>query len=277
MGAKGGDCNGCDKSTCKYCGNHRDNDNCGDYNGQWCFACEAQYHEGGYGTLVHGKLLLRKGDKLKVLVGGKGQDCKALPRFSLPNNLPDGRDYLEATTGAGGGGATSVIFQHDDGREEPFVVVAGGGGSGFFFNGEDGEVEPNGGFGWGGNNGEGGGLGPVPGTGYNEIPATPQFGGAGGAGVYGNGVSRYAEFSKSDGLKKYDAGEVWEYVWAEGGGSLLKGGRGGYSRREGFGFEEEYKYIEAQSGSAGGYGGGGQGGSGEYSLLCFGSIVMKQA
>ena len=258
VGAKGGGCDGCDKATCDWYPTKED----------WCHACNAQYHEGGYGALVRGKLLLRKGDKLEIIVGGKGQDCKALPRDAfVKDKSANRRKYLETRTGAGGGGASSVRIKYDDGREDLLLTAGAGGGSGFFYNGEDGEEGPDGGFDWGGRHGGGGGLGPRPDdpTIAKEIFA---FGGAGGGGVYeyGNGASRNARFSTGSvyyGLRV--DGDV--EVWAEGGFSLFNGGQGGYVDREKFYIEDTSKpkqdFIRALSGSAGGYGGGGQGGSGE--------------
>ena len=249
VGAKGGDCYGCMKSTCNY---FTYVDNPFYTKIYWCQECEAQYHEGGYGVLVRGKFLLHKGDKLEVIVGGKGQDCKKVPRVNFSGAFI--RTYLEARTGAGGGGASSVQVKRDGkGDPELLLIAGGGGGSGFFFNGEDGEAGPNGGFGWGGQSGQGGELGPSP------PPEQPQFGGAGGAGVYGNGASRKAKWNGQ--LLDRD-----EEVWAEGGFSLSNGSQGGYVDRHGIKSIENV-FLEAQSGSAGGYGGGGQGGSGEY-LLC---------
>ena len=257
VGAKGGDCNGCDKATCLYCTGTKDDrrsKNCTTaYMETWCFACDAQYHEGGYGALARRKkLLLRKGDKLKMIVGGKGQDCQKIRqplRFNyVINKGGTSRPYMEAVTGAGGGGATSVIFQHDDGREDLYLTVGGGGGAAYFFNGEDAEIGPNGGFDWGGRSGGGGGLGPLP----KQYAA---YGGAGGGGIMGDGTSR------KEGSK----------VRAEGGFSLSNGSRGGYDdwryyyykQYEDYEGTKRYKEYTVESGGAGGYGFGGQGGTGE--------------
>ena len=264
VGAKGGNCDGCKRDTCEYC--------CDAFKYKdWCYACDPQYHEGGYGALAKGKFLLHEGDKLEMIVGGKGQDCKTLPRSSI-DKKPDGvdRDYLEARTGAGGGGATSVRVKYGGkGDPELLLIAGGGGGSGFFYDGEDGELGPDGGFSWGGRNGGGGGLGPYQ---YPDPDPEygPQFGGAGGGGVHGNGASRdawysdrsdYHLFAKSQAIYDNRPEERWS-TWAEGGFSFLIGSQGGYV--------DMYEYrntvntrTRTESGSAGGYGRGGQGGAGE--------------
>ena len=250
VGAKGGNCGGCKKDTCDIYEYELSSTKL-----NWCHKCAAQYNEGGYGALAKGKFLLRKGDKVEIIVGGKGQDCKTLPRYSI-TKIPDGvdRDYLEARTGAGGGGASSVRVKSDaDGRENLLLIAGGGGGSGFFFNGEDGEGGPDGGFDWGGSNGGGGGLGE------NAEHGT-QFGGAGGGGVHGNGDSRYAVFS--GGLIFVKKENYLAEVWAEGGFSLSNGSGGGFVDKDET-YQTDNDYSQAQSGSAGGYGGGGQGGAGE--------------
>ena len=257
LGAKGGDCDGCKKDSCNYY-TYKDTD----YTSStvyWCQECEAQHHEGGYGVLVRGKFLLHKGDKLEIIVGGKGQDCKKFPRlnFLKKDDVDVDRTYLEARTGAGGGGASSVRVKYrGTGDPELLLIAGGGGGSAYFHNGEDGEAGPNGGFSWGGRNGGGGEL-------HGSISEGTQYGGAGGAGVYGNAASREVYCCR---FRPPEAIETAE-VWAEGGFSLSNGSQGGYVDRYINSGPDSWYFYEVQSGSAGGYGGGGQGGSGEY-LLC---------
>ena len=244
VGAKGGGCSGCDKDTCEYY-----------KGGSICYKCDALYHNGGYGARAAGTFYLRKGDEIEMFVGGMGQDCQPI-RQQLPVDLntttPDGRDYLEALTGAGGGGGTRVRVKYHDGGEQLLLAAGGGGGAAKFFHGEDGEDGPSGGWEWGGKDGGGGGLGPYLGL-------LGVFGGAGGGGVSGDGDSRYAQFYNIQGLQ--ENGEVW----AEGGFSLSNGSQGGYVDREENGKVSSPTAIEitARSGSAGGYGSGGQGGPGE--------------
>lgn len=227
VGAKGGDCDGCDSATCKVHGSN------------WCYKCDAQFHEGGYGTLVRGMFYLHKGDQIEVVVGGRGGNCQAI-RQQLPfvgdeqKKTPDGRDYLEALTGAGGGGASSVRVKYAaDGKEDLLLIAGGGGGAAKFYRGEDGPVGPNGGWEWGGKNGQGGGL-PNAGT-------FAALSGAGGGGVYGNGDPTRSSIDSS--------------ILAEGGKSLSDGGQGG--------FVDYTLNNSTLSGGAGGYGSGGQGGAGE--------------
>ena len=282
VGARGGDCAaGCDQSTCKYCKGEKDPDvGCprilkydnDPNNPAWCYTCDAQYHKGGYGARAEGTFYLRKGDKIEIIVGGMGQNCQSM-RQVLDTDIygtttPDGRDYLEALTGAGGGGASSVRVEYADGQQQVLLAAGGGGGAAKFFNGEDGQVGPNGGWDWGGRYGGGGGLGPSQ---------LPQFGGAGGGGVSGDGASVNARYVKAylpDSLDTYalNDGEKSDYryneynrVWAEGGFSLSNGSQGGYAYRTEYSIDNEnYQYeVTARSGSAGGYGSGGQGGSGE--------------
>ena len=273
VGARGGNCSGCDQSTCLYCYGKGDpisacpkvsyltspeNERVG-----WCYKCDAQDHNGGFGALAKGTFFLNKGDKIEIIVGGMGQDCQTIEQqLPIGSFAPESRDYLEALTGAGGGGGTSVSFVYADKREELLLAAGGGGGATKFFNGEDGENGPNGGFNWGGKDGKGGGLAPSQ---------LPQFGGAGGGGMSGDGESVKAIWS-SNRLKEYVVGKVGqEVVWAEGGFSLSNGSQGGYVNRTEYEKNEVLSDVSeatAQSGSAGGYGygSGGQGGSGEYSF-----------
>ena len=243
VGAKGGDCNGCDKATCEY----EDI-----FTKDWCYKCDAQFHEGGHGTLVRGTFYLHKGDEIEAVVGGRGENCRKI-RQQLPvvggeqKKTPDGRDYLEALTGAGGGGASSVRVKYAaDGQEDLLLIAGGGGGAAKFHNGEDGEIGQSGGWDWGGRNGQGGGLGPPP-----PISLFSQFGGAGGGGVSGNGDSMNILFNNT-----YE-------LWAEGGVSLSNGSQGGYVDKYSYYEDGSETMVTAQSGSAGGYGSGGQGGIGK--------------
>ena len=251
VGAKGGNCNGCDKATCLYCTEDlKESKNCTkNYDKEWCYRCEAQYHEGGYGALARGEFLLRKGDKLVIIVGGKGQDCKTIKQALRWGVTNQSRDYLESATGGGGGGGTSVmLFQHDYSGQQLLLSAGGGGGSAYFFHGEDAEDGPNGGFDWGGRHGFGGGLGPLP-------EKNAAYGGAGGGGIMGDGTSRIR-------------GELGA---AQGGFSFSHGSQGGYDdwrhqyykpgEYEGQPYTQKEYIVE--SGGAGGYGGGAQGGSGE--------------
>ena len=257
VGAKGGDCAGCNKATCKDLDN-QDSDKPYD-----CYACDAQYHNGGFGARAEGTFILRKGDEIEMFVGGMGQDCQSV-RQQLPVDngeqitTPDGRDYMEALTGAGGGGGTSVRVKYANGEQQVLLAVGGGGGAAKFFNGEDGEDGPNGGWDWGGKEGGGGALFPDP---YDDwVQYKPHFNGAGGGGVSGNGASSYASWnSETLGLWYDNGGEVW----AEGGFSLSNGSQGGYVDRDAYGYNDQDGPATARSGSAGGYGGGGQGGPGE--------------
>ena len=226
VGAKGGDCDGCNKATCSK-------------EGEWCYKCDAQFHEGGYGALVRGTFYLHKGDQIEVLVGGRGGNCRKirkydnLPEDKLPSDFD--RDYLEAVTGAGGGGGTSVRVKYAaDGKEDLLLIAGGGGGAAKFHHGEDGEVGQSGGWEWGGRNGQGGGL-------ANAVFGFDIHGGAGGGGYYSNGASRSVSGTS--------------IVVAKGGDSLSDGaGRGGFV---------DFSDDSSISGGAGGFGSGAQGGFGE--------------
>ena len=249
VGARGGNCKGCKKSSCDVPQNYN-----------WCYACVAQHHKGGYGAHAEGTFYLRKGDKIEMIVGEKGQDCQYV-RQLLPDGkaTPSGFGYLEALTGAGGGGASSVRIKYADGEQQLLLAAGGGGGAAMFFNGEDGEDGPNGGWDWGGKDGGGGGLGASP---LNQH----QFSGAGGGGMSGDGGSVKARFGICEddvrsGLREDESNGD---VWAEGGFSVSNGSHGGYVDRHDY--HEPLRCaveVTTRSGSAGGYGSGGQGGAGE--------------
>ena len=262
VGAKGGNCLGCNLDTCEkqlY---------------EYCYSCQAQFNEGGYGALARGTFLLSEGDEIEVLVAGKGGDCETVTlqnnrkRPSDSTELRYPRGYNQVYTGCGGGGASSATIKHADGRGENLLLIAGGGGGAArFFHGEDGEIGPNGGWAWGGAFGGGGRIPPIETHDEcseisdkkdafvckNKIRTT----GAGGGGEYGNGASYI--ITTKDG---YNGREDL----AEGGFSLLNGGRGGF-------FDWEYEYVDKPnshfgtisiSGGSGGSGGGGQGGACKY-------------
>ena len=238
--------------------------------GGWC-----NNNSGGYGAQASGTFRLSKGDKLHIAVGGRGVDCNVeVVNF-------DAGVSETMYTGAGGAGGTFIELE-DGTSETPKLLLAGGGGGGAgkHFGGEDGEDGPNGGWDWGGKNGEGGGLSCQDvsscGLGFALI------GGAGGAGHRGDGDSRRGtipeecpkdnkpeefhpiKFISKDKRDECDRGDLL----AEGGKSFQKGGEGGKEQVDHHGEKEvnsnpqeevrcRYRYI---NGGFGGFGGGGEGG-----------------
>ena len=237
VGAKGGNCNGCDEATCK------EKEETSETNIK-CYRCERQFHDGGYGALARGTFLLSEGDEIDVVVAGRGGNCRILSKETVAT--------LTATGGSGGGASSVRVRRQSDGQnEELLLAAAGGGGAGFYFQGEDGRTSQFGGWVWGGSNGGGG-----------TIPdGASVHSGAGGGGVFGDGASRSVK------VEGKNVKDEKERIWAQGGSSLLDGGLGGFvDRFMGYnGTDSTNKpYISViVSGHPGGYGGGGQGGFGE--------------
>ena len=168
-------------------------------------------HQGGLGARMQGYVQLHAGNTLRIAVGGQGGP---------------GTIYAGDINDLSGGGGSSSIVLVDGTTYTPLLIAGGGGGAAKNYDGSPGLITNNGGFAWGGTNGNGGG------TGTNT--SIRSYGGAGGAGYYTDGASHSINF---------DGGTSWTY----GGQAYLSGNYGG---RTGF-------PLPAPDG---GWGGGGQGG-----------------
>ena len=171
-------------------------------------------HAGGKGAQIQASVRLTKGEVLRIAVGGQGGK---------------GTNVINNPSGGGGGGSSSIVRVKNtaaplapSANDELLLIVAGGGGAASIYAGSPGNaISADGDFGWGGRNGQGGGLGQD----------SVNNGGAGGAGYLGDGDTRI----NSDGINQ-----------AFGGKKYLNGNFGGDPHL---------------SGGAGGWGGGGGGGS----------------
>ncbi len=162
-------------------------------------------HTGGKGARMQGYVKLQAGDILRVSVGAMGGSGSG-----VNNNV----------SGGGGGGASFVSKDNGNGITTLLLIAGGGGGAAANNNGSPGLKTNNGGFAWGGINGNGGGLGS------NSNP----YGGSGGAGYLSGGASHLDNNNN---------------LLSQGGSSISSSGAGGSAQ---------------QYGGYGGWGGGGQGG-----------------
>ena len=192
-------------------------------------------HAGGKGAQIQASVRLTKGEVLRIAVGGQGG------KGTTVDNNP---------SGGGGGGSSSIVRVKNtvaplapSANDELLLIVGGGGGAAANNAGNPGNaISADGGFGWGGRNGQGGGLG------QNSV----DNGGAGGAGYLGdgdtriNGIGIYQAF----GGKKYLNGNF-------GGDPHLSGGAGGWGGGGGGGGATDTH--DGGGGGGGGYSGGGGG------------------
>ncbi|XP_022790724.1 uncharacterized protein LOC111330165 [Stylophora pistillata] len=182
-----------------------------------CISCSG-WRLGGLGAKITGSFELKRGQKLKILVGQKGQ-------VSRKNNEAPG----------GGGGGTFVTFMDNS----PLVVAGGGGGAPVSIpgnpDGDPGQAGQNG-TRHGGRAGLGGRL------------SAPELKAGTGAGIWGDG-----EGEDGKALSFQNGGISADVDFSKGGfggggyGMLLPGGGGGYS---GGGVEGNFP----SSGTAGGGG-----------------------
>ena len=222
--------------------------------GGWC-----NNNSGGYGAQASGTFSLSKGDQLNIFVGGKGGDCSSeFVEF----------DYdKRATVYTGAGGAGATFIEWDDGTSKTpklLLVGGGGGGAGKDYGGDDGEDGQDGGFPWGGKNGEGGGLSCQD---NDESCGFFLIGGAGGGGYLGDGKSRCGTFPSCPDNKddfnpirpiqeREQCKQDKENLLAEGGKSGSEGGNTQVDASKTDG-RCSYRYL---NGGFGGFGGGGEGG-----------------
>ncbi|MFM9028666.1 MAG: thrombospondin type 3 repeat-containing protein [Bacteroidota bacterium] len=171
-------------------------------------------HSGGKGAQMQSYEYLQAGDVLRIAVGTAGG-----------SGSNDGNNV----SGGGGGGATSIIKVNGS-TYIPLLIAGGGGGGATNYDGSPGLTTTDGGFSWGGTNGSGGGLGTN----------SSDYGGAGGAGYYGDGGTH------CDG--NCNGSNVLSY----GGQAYLSGNYGGNS---------------GTIGGDGGWGGGGEGGPAKSSVF----------
>jgi hypothetical protein len=164
------------------------------------------FYSGGAGARMHGYVRLNAGDQLRIAVGGQGGS---------------GNNNGNNVSGGGGGGASSIVLVNGS-NYSPILIAGGGGGGAANYNGSSGLTTQNGGFSSGGTGGNGGGIG------------SSIYGGAGGAGYYGDGGTHCDGNCNGNNVLSY------------GGQSYLSGNFGGNS---------------GNIGGDGGWGGGGEGGS----------------
>lgn len=189
-------------------------------------------HTGGKGAQIQASVRLKKGEVLRIAVGGQGG------KGTSNGNNPSG----------GGGGGSSSIFRVVDTanplipsnqNDEMLLFVAGGGGAASNFNGNSGNATNTSGD-IGGSNGSGGGIG------------SNTQGGAGGAGYLGDGGTHSDGGTLvSYGGQRYVAGNFGGYVTGSigGAGGWGGGGQGGPAKSG----------TDGGGGGGGGYSGGGGG------------------
>ena len=208
---------------------------------------------GGYGAEARGTFRFSKGDKLHMVVGGMGGDCNVISENPLALPLD--------TTGAGGAGGTFIEWEEGtSNKQELLLVGGGGGGAGNNHDGGDGEKGKDGGFDWGGKNGQGGRLC------QEGDDCKSRFflnGGAGGGGYDGDGASRCGDANSCNfGPVDENARECndnGDNVLAEGGKSFQNGSDGGQQVVDVYGASDGCIYQNF-NGGFGGFGGGGEGG-----------------
>ena len=220
-------------------------------------------NRGGYGAKASGTFRLSEGDRLNIVVGGKGGDCNS--EVIGPSSSGETKTMYN---GAGGAGGTYVELERATSKTPQLLLAAGGGGgAGKKFDGEDGQDGPSGGFDWGGKNGGGGRL-------CRDSKCSEGFfliGGAGGGGYEGNGDSRCGEPSceiKDDSFEpvgpidkdESQCEQKKKNLLAEGGESFQNGRKGGYHQVGEFPHQEGTCLYWYRNGKRGGFGGGGEGG-----------------
>lgn len=125
-------------------------------------------HAGGKGGQIQASVRLTKGEVLRIAVGGQGGK---------------GTNVGNNPSGGGGGGSSSIVRVKNtadplapSANDELLLIVGGGGGAAANNAGNPGNaISADGDFGWGGRNGQGGGLGQD----------SVDNGGAGGGGLFG--------------------------------------------------------------------------------------------
>ena len=192
-------------------------------------------HAGGKGGQIQASVRLTKGEVLRIAVGGQGGK---------------GTNVGNNPSGGGGGGSSSIVRVKNtadplapSANDELLLIVGGGGGAAANNAGNPGNaISADGDFGWGGRNGQGGGLGQD----------SVDNGGAGGAGYLGDGDTRINGIGiyQALGGKKYLNGNF-------GGDPRLSGGAGGWGGGGGGGGATETN--DGGGGGGGGYSGGGGG------------------
>lgn len=192
-------------------------------------------HAGGKGSQIRASVRLTKGEVLRIAVGGQGG------KGTNDGNNP---------SGGGGGGSSSIVRVKNtadplapSANDELLLIVGGGGGAAANNAGNPGNaISADGDFGWGGRNGQGGGLGQD----------SVDNGGAGGAGYLGDGDSRINGIGiyQAFGGKKYLNGNFGGDPRYLGGGGGWGGGGGGGSATS---------TNDGGGGGGGGYSGGGGG------------------
>jgi hypothetical protein len=212
-------------------------------------------HQGGLGARMQGYVLLQAGNTLRIAVGGQGG-----PGTELYGDI-------NTLSGAGGGGSSSIVLV-DGTTYTPLLIAGGGGGASKNYDGSPGLITNNGGFTWGGTNGNGGGTG----TSNNKS-------GTGGAGYYTDGagytISNTGYFEGGQAYLSGNYGGDSEGGWLNypsggwGGGGSGGGAFAGTNAGGGGGGGGGY------SGGGGGiHGGDGGGGGGSYSAAnCGGSNI----
>jgi hypothetical protein len=196
-------------------------------------------YEGGRGAVMQGHVYLQANDKLRILVGGRGEDALA-------------PSYGAFAVGGGGGGATSIVKVNGS-IIEPLVFAGGGGGASQDTLGGPGLTGLDGGASRtssGGRNGSGGNANP------RGFPS-----GGGGGGYLGNGTNSL----NTNGSTLAYGGQSYQGGFNTPASLLANGGKGGYGGG-GQGGPVSSSLNFGGGGSGGGGGGWSGGGSSQSNL-----------
>lgn len=204
--------------------------------------------DGGKGGYSTGMIILNKGEKLYIGVGGAGLNHQSLDANTAKtlaggyngggNGAATGRweDSIWWTTGGSGGGATHIakgdtnrgVLANYESYTSEVVIVAGGGGGAIKGHGWEDDGTPRHDYSAGGTGGgTSGGLGEGSNSSYGG-PGTQTSGGAGGygdAGIFGKGGnSNTGNWSGAGGGGGYYGGGGTHGNYGAGGGSGFIGG-----------------------------------------------------
>ncbi len=199
---------------------------------------------GGYGAYTSGEIELKKGEKLYVYVGGKGNSTTG--GWNGGGSTAGANSSVDRRYGLGGGGATDIRYESTssidswygiDSVKSRIMVAAGGGGDAYRYH-----TESSGSYYSKGNGGAGGGL-----IGYDGyVSASSNWSTAGQQGIgAGQGIAGYTinDLNKTGALAQ---GQSADSTGAGGGGGYYGGGA---SNIGGVGGGGGSSYISGHNGS----------------------------
>lgn len=189
------------------------------------YAIDSTNSSGGYGGYSRGNITLEKGQKLNIVVGGKGIDALEISSATLEGGYNGGGSSTgdSNTVWGSGGGAThialgntnrGVLSNYLNYKSEILIVAGGGGGGGTY-----GSHKNKGGHAGGYIGGSG--TGPAYGTGGTQTEAgigNGSYKANGGFGAGGGGV-----VASGGGAGYFGGGTGYEHASGAGGGSSYIG------------------------------------------------------